>query len=64
MKLVSNVKDIVVIDDEPVVGALVKSQLDDNSTGMIVQFLSKENVMVLWSVPPKNTDKEDKREIW
>jgi HKD family nuclease len=63
MKLMSNIKDIILVDNEPVVGALVKSQKDENSTGMIVQFLSKDNVMILWSTPP-NLVSKDNREIW
>ena len=63
MKLISNIKDIILVDNEPIVGALVKSQKDENSTGMIVQFLSKDDVMILWSTPPDHARK-DKREIW
>jgi hypothetical protein len=63
MKLMSNIKDIILVDNEPVVGALVKSQKDENSTGMIVQFLSKDDVMILWSTPP-NLSRKDQREIW
>lgn len=63
MKLISNIKDVVLVDNEPVVGALVKSQRDENSTGMIVQFLSKDDVMILWSIPPKDSNKNN-REIW
>lgn len=38
--------------DEPLVGSLVKLSIDSTSTGMIIQFLSDEDVVVLWSTPP------------
>lgn len=55
MKILSHIKEVIPIDEnEPYVGCLVKSVVDENATGMIVQFFSKEEVLVLWSTPPKN----------
>lgn len=53
MKLVTNVDDVMTLDNELSVGGLVKSTIDENATGMIVQFLNEDKVVVLWSVPPK-----------
>lgn len=62
MKLVSNIKEVITLDEEPVVGCLVKSVIDENATGMIVEFLSKDEIMVLWNTPPRSPLKN--REIW
>jgi hypothetical protein len=62
MKLVSNIKEVIILDEDPIVGCLVKSAIDENATGMIVEFLSKDEIMVLWSTPPKRILKN--REIW
>lgn len=40
-------------EGEFVVGSLVKLSADPASTGMIVQFLTSEDVIVLWSSPPR-----------
>ena len=50
-------------DVEPIVGGLVKSSIDNNATGLIVQLLNNEEIMVLWSVIPKNVEKKF-GEIW
>lgn len=64
MKLVTHINEVITIDDnEPVVGGLVKSTVDKDATGLIVQFLSEDEVLVLWSVPPKNAGKKF-GEIW
>ena len=53
MKVCTNIKSILILDDEPSVGSLVKSKDDINATGMIVEFITKDEVSILWSVPPK-----------
>ena len=64
MKLVTNLKDVTMLEDvEPIVGGLVKSSIDNNATGLIVQLLNNEEIMVLWSVIPKNVEKKF-GEIW
>ena len=64
MKLVSHINEVIMIDNsEPIVGGLVKSTVDKNATGLIVQFLSKDEVLVLWSTPPSNVGKKF-GEIW
>jgi hypothetical protein len=64
MKLVTNLKEVTMLEDvEPIVGGLVKSSIDNNATGLIVQLLNNEEIMVLWSVIPKNVEKKF-GEIW
>ena len=41
VKLTTNIKEITFIEDASV-GGLVRSTIDKNATGMIVQVLSKE----------------------
>jgi len=63
VKSVTNIREVIVIDhDEPVIGCLVRSTVDKNATGMIVEFLSEDEVSVLWSTPPRSISKN--REIW
>jgi hypothetical protein len=53
MKLVTSLTELTPLDmDEPMVGSLVKLSADPTSTGMIIQFLSEKDVVVLWSSPP------------
>ncbi len=63
MKLIANIKEIKTIEDEPMVGGLVRSSSDDKATGIIVQILSKDEVFVLWSTPPQTYTKKF-GEIW
>ena len=64
MKLVTNLKEVTMLEDvEPIVGGLVKSSIDNNAIGLIVQLLNNEEIMVLWSVIPKNVEKKF-GEIW
>lgn len=64
MKVLTNLREVVPIgDEEAEVGALVRSVVDENATGMIVQFLSGDDVLVLWSTPPKDLHKKF-GEIW
>lgn len=64
MKILASIKEVIVVDDvEPVVGSLVRSVVDEKATGMIVQFLSNDEVMVLWSTPPNDLQKKF-GEIW
>ena len=53
MKLIASLKDIVSVDGDIEVGCLVRSNKDENATGMIVQFMGPNDVLVLWSTPPK-----------
>ena len=64
MKLVTSLKEVTLLENiEPIVGGLVKSSIDNNATGLIVQLLNNDEVMVLWSVIPKNVEKKF-GEIW
>jgi hypothetical protein len=65
VKLQTNINEVVLVDDELVIGGLVRSAVDKKSTGMIVQIISSDEVMVLWSVPPGTLDSSKKfGEIW
>ena len=64
MKILSNIKEVIPIEDnDPCVGSLVRSVNDSSATGMIVQFITKEEVLVLWSNPPKELQRKF-GEIW
>jgi hypothetical protein len=64
VKILSNLSEVVSLSEpEPIVGCLVKSKVDDNATGMIVQILSDDEAMILWSVPPKDHRKKSS-DIW
>jgi len=63
VKLIANVKEINAVEDEIVVGGLVRSSNDDKATGIVVQILSKDEVFVLWSTPPQLSFKKF-GEIW
>lgn len=64
MKLVTSLKEVTLLENiEPIVGGLVKSSIDNNATGLIVQLLNNDEIMVLWSVIPKNVEKKF-GEIW
>lgn len=63
MKLLANLKEVVLAEDELFVGCLVRSTLDENATGMIVKILPGDEVLVLWSVPPKSSHVKT-GEIW
>lgn len=54
------------VDDEFIVGCLVRSINDPHSTGMVVEFLTPSEVMVLWSVvpAPRDSQKSIRRDIW
>lgn len=63
MKLLAKLNEVTPIDDEIVVGCLVRSNVDPCSTGVVVEFLSQDEVFVLWSRPPKLSVKKF-GEIW
>ena len=64
MKILSNLKEVISLSDtELVVGCLVRSRDDENATGMIIQILSKDEAMILWSVPPASAYKKY-ADIW
>jgi hypothetical protein len=63
VKIFTSSKDIVPLDNEIAVGCLVRSTVDENATGMIVEIISKENIAVLWSTPPSGL-KRKTDEIW
>jgi len=63
VKLITNIREIKTIEDEPTVGGLVRSSSDEKATGIIVQIVSKDEVFVLWSTPPQNVVKRF-GEIW
>jgi len=64
MKLVSHISEVITVDESPpVVGGLVKSTVDKNATGLIVKLLSNDQIIVLWSTPPKDVHKKF-GEIW
>lgn len=63
VRLPANINEVVLVDNEPAVGGLVRSPVDDRATGMIVKFLSDEDVLILWSTPPRDLTKKF-GEIW
>jgi hypothetical protein len=62
VKLVASIKEVIALDEELSVGCLVKSSADENATGMVIEFLSAEEILILWSIPPKRN--YTSREIW
>jgi len=63
VKSTLNIKEVIIIDhDEPTIGCLVRSVTDENSTGMIIELLPEDEVMILWSTSPRSIQKN--REIW
>jgi hypothetical protein len=62
VKLVVSIKEVIALDEELSVGCLVKSSADENATGMVIEFLSAEEILILWSIPPKRN--YTSREIW
>ena len=64
MKILCALEEVVPVDDvEICAGCLVASSLDPCSTGMVVQVVSDKEVVVLWSIAPKNLHKKFE-EIW
>ena len=66
MKVRASLDVLRPVDDEFVVGGLVRSVNDPRSTGMVVEFVSSDEVVVLWSVVPRPRDSQRStpREIW
>jgi hypothetical protein len=63
VKLAANINEVVLVEDDLLIGGLVKSAVDKNATGMIVEIISNDEVIVLWSTPPKHLNKKF-GEIW
>ena len=65
MKISVRVQDILPLDDHDLhVGGLVVSKADPHARGLVVEFLDRSVVTVLWSTPPSGASKIDARDIW
>lgn len=54
VKLLVNIKDVTPLENDIEVGSLVRLNSDHGSTGLVVEFSSKNEIFVLWSTPPKH----------
>lgn len=65
MRIDAHVDDIRPLDESEIcIGTLVESIIDPRARGVVVEFLTRDIVSVLWSTPPQNTLGVDHRDIW
>ncbi len=65
MKIAAYIQDIQPLEDQDLyVGSLVASKTDPGARGLVVEFVARDVVTVLWSTPPKGMSKTDHRGIW